>query len=988
MKVSVIIPCFNLGQYLDDAISSVESQTYSDWEIIIVDDGSTERETTDAIKIIEAQKKHRIIRQKNSGPAAARNKGIKEAKGEYIVCLDADDILTPTYFEKALNLIVGEDEKTAFITTWLQEFGLRNNIWKTSDYNVSELLITNIVHAGSLFKKLAWEEVGGFEEDRKLQGYEDWEFWLSLIEAGYKWAVVKEPLFLYRIRHNSLLSTAKNNHPEKYSLIYDLHKDLFKKHSKDLVFENTREIEELHKVIAEKNKAIEELEKYKDEVVSLRQQIFSVKDELHNLQNSRIISKVLKVREVVGAARQHTGPKKTLHSIRVLGAPFVPGSVRRTIKTQLKKVIVRESNLEAGEAYVENPKREPGKPLVSVIVPYYNRADTIDDTIESLKGQSFKNFEVILVDDGSTEEDSQTKLKNLDYGHMNLKIVRQKNAGVAAARNNGISQSKGKYIICLDSDDMLDLFFIEKCTLKLEAYQGIDLITTHRQDFGVINDIWVNNEFDALDLPNNNMVITAAEYRKKAWEKSGGYKSNIGYEDWEYWINLAENGFWGKLLPETLFKYRTALQSRFVDDKDVHWRTLDTMRTLHPRYNSIVKALAKKKNQELRLATPSTALVNMNEKKYYNQTNGGKKNILIALPWMTFGGAETLIINFCQEVKDDYILSFVTGLKSEHEWEYKFKELSQRVYHLANIFQKPEYYIEFMSNYIETRDIDELHIIHTSEFFEMLPELKRRHPKLKVITTIFNDRAEHFRKSVEFQQYIDVFTTDNNSVRTHYSEELPVQKNIQVIANGINCYEIFNPALLDREGQRQGLNIEKNDMAVFFIGRLSEEKNPDVFCDVADEVLNTQKIRGIKFFLIGDGPMRLNIEKRLKQINNKNLAYIGYQSKIAEYLSAADVFVLPSSIEGFPLSILEAMAMRVAVIASNVGAVSEVINSGKNGFVVSPGSVNEIKNALLELKSDVNKLNKIKINGRKKVETTYSNTILGINYKKLYRSSK
>ncbi len=108
-------------------------------------------------------------------------------------------------------------------------------------------------------------------------------------------------------------------------------------------------------------------------------------------------------------------------------------------------------------------------------------------------------------------------------------------------------------------------------------------------------------------------------------------------------------------------------------------------------------------------------------------------------------------------------------------------------------------------------------------------------------------------------------------------------------------------------------------------------------------------------------------------------------SDVSKYLSSADIFVLPSAIEGFPLSVLEAMAMELAVVASRVGAVPDVIESGVDGFVVSPGSCEEIADTIIKLCNDAKNLTSVKKQARIKVEKKYSNILLRNNYKKLYQ---
>jgi glycosyltransferase involved in cell wall biosynthesis len=354
------------------------------------------------------------------------------------------------------------------------------------------------------------------------------------------------------------------------------------------------------------------------------------------------------------------------------------------------------------------------------------------------------------------------------------------------------------------------------------------------------------------------------------------------------------------------------------------------------------------------------------------------------VPWLTFGGAETVIYNFCKVIKEDFNITYVTGLESEHEWEYKFKEITSDIYHLPNLFKDKRLYLEFVSNYVSTRKVKILHIIHTGYMFDVLEELKKRHPDLKIIVTLFNARVEYFKQSIEKRKYIDSFTTDNNEVSNSYKKQIPAIRTT-IIPNGIDNNNQYNPSLFDRSKEREPLGLSDSDLAVFFIGRLSEEKNPDVFIKVAKKVLSTKSINDVKFFVIGDGKMKSNVEKLIKAVNNDKLQYLGYQSEVAKYLSAADVFILPSSIEGFPLSILEAMAMKVAVVASKVGAIPEMIESGQSGFVVTPGSVEEISEAIQKLRDDPSLLSVIKNNGRVSVEKKYSSTIMGESYKKLYK---
>lgn len=957
--VSVVVPCYNLGQYLVDAVSSVKAQTFKDWELIVVDDGSTDDETKRAIQALQKDPQVTVLVQKNAGLPITKNNGTKLAKGKYIVSLDADDMLEPEYLAKTVAILEQDKEgKLGFVTTWLKEFGERTNLWKTGAYDIPALLEQNIIHAGSMFRKSVWEEVGGFKK-MKIGGYEDWEFWVSVAEKGYKWERIEDPLFLYRIRGNSMLAGIKNVHVEIYEEIIDLHADFYRQNFRSLAIQGAETAFEFRRLINAKD----ELSANKDELIAL----YTPKvHELETLQSSRYVKLALKVKVVVSRIKDIIA--RTKHIVLKLIRAVVPGR----IKKWKKSLFVNPPTT------VSNTKWQSDAPLVSVISPFYNQADTIEETVKSVLAQTFKAFEYIIVDDGS-KPDQAAALDAMKDPRLRI-IHHKENKGKgspAAARNSGIQEARGRYIVCLDSDDALAPTYLEKCLAALEASPHKALATTFVQNFGETEDITPKDPYNADQLIANNMVITAAMFRRDAWEKVGGYKEGIGYEDWELWINMAEHGLWGITISEPLFLYRVVPVSRFIHDRSKQLENIQVIAGLHPDYASRIAALGKDAHRNPTTVDLTSAFINLDNAADYRIENTMPR-ILIALPWMPFGGAETLILNFCNELKEHFFIDFVTGLPAENEWTYKFQEISENIYHLPNMFSDEAAYVEFISNYITTRDVELLHIIHTSFLFGDLPKLKQLHPKLKVLMTCFNDRA-HFDESVTLAGIIDAYSTDNQAVAKHYHDDLPEGSDVTVIPNGIDSDRIVNPSLFNRSLERQSLGLAEDELGIFFIGRVSPEKNPDVFTEVAKQMKGN---KNLKFISIGGGPMEEVLETAAKKL--PNFTHLGYQAKPARYLSAADVFVLPSSIEGFPLSILEAMAMEVAVVASRVGAIPDVISQDENGMIVSPGDAGEIAEALSKLDNDRKLLTKIKKNARLDVEHKYSSKILGKHYQTLY----
>ncbi|ROL57688.1 glycosyltransferase [Bacteroidetes/Chlorobi group bacterium Naka2016] len=227
-KVSVVITCYNLAQYLREAVESVVNQTFQDWECIIVDDGSTDDTKQVALELISRYPTRRIVylHKKNEGVAKARNYGIQHSKGKYILPLDADDMLHPTFLEKTVRIL---DEYPYFfiVYTDLQEFGERNNLVQAKNWDPLTLPYQNHLNYCSLMRREVWEEVGGYNPNMVL-GYEDWDFWIGSVQKGFTATRIPEPLFLYRIRNASRQTNAVTkdieiksqiilNHPNFYS---------------------------------------------------------------------------------------------------------------------------------------------------------------------------------------------------------------------------------------------------------------------------------------------------------------------------------------------------------------------------------------------------------------------------------------------------------------------------------------------------------------------------------------------------------------------------------------------------------------------------------------------------------------------------------------------------------------------------------------------------------------------------------------------------
>ena len=242
-RVSVVIPCYNLGRYLHDALSSALRQTVQSVEVILVDDGSTDEYTLQLISQLD-HPQVQVIRQQNMGLPVARNNGIRRARAPFICCLDADDRLRPEFFERALSLLEN-DPDLGFVSCHYQEFDGRHGTIDYTSCGLPEMLITNRAVVSSLFRRTAWEKVGGYCET--LTGMHDWDLWLGILEAGYRAVIIPEVLFEYRVRDGSMYNTTRQ--PENYarlvSQIVDRHAALYRQWSAEVIAGYARELAQL-----------------------------------------------------------------------------------------------------------------------------------------------------------------------------------------------------------------------------------------------------------------------------------------------------------------------------------------------------------------------------------------------------------------------------------------------------------------------------------------------------------------------------------------------------------------------------------------------------------------------------------------------------------------------------------------------------------------------------------------------------------------------
>ena len=273
-KVSIIIPCYNQASYLTQSIESALGQNYDNIEVIVVDDGSTDNSYAVAKTILDreeakyeakveelrihyrnrglseedairdARKLHwspkmKVIRQENKGLALARNAGIAASTTvdhEFILPLDADDWIDPNYLAKTVPHMA--QHGVAIVGTWAACFGIKDYVWETFSPTLQQLMNDNSIPVCSLLSRRVLNEVGCYNGclsgyDKDYIGYEDWNLWLDIVKREYRVIILREALFHYREKPESMLKKATEIRPKLVERIHSLHPDLWSPQGKN-----------------------------------------------------------------------------------------------------------------------------------------------------------------------------------------------------------------------------------------------------------------------------------------------------------------------------------------------------------------------------------------------------------------------------------------------------------------------------------------------------------------------------------------------------------------------------------------------------------------------------------------------------------------------------------------------------------------------------------------------------------------------------------
>ncbi len=505
--VSVVIPCYNLGEYLPEAVESAQRQSHPPAEIIIVDDGSTDEETRQVLAHFEQLDSQTITvyHTPNGGAPAARNYGISRAHSDYILCLDADDVLLPTFLEETVAQLDAQPA-VGIVATHVEYFGTRKGVWRPQEYTPHTILWRNPIPSCSLFRRSCWQQAGGYKD---LKACQDWELWLSMVEEhGWRWSVVPKTLYRYRQSTGSISEYREAHRPEILQQIVQLHAPIYQQHVAHIFVGMDAEFIQLR----EQNQKYEREKRTQTETIKTLQQA---------LQEAR-------QRPATGAdpkaaeANQDTAHRKLLQRVAAAVHPQLPKAATVLVVSQGKpdwlalggqqswhfpqkedgsylghhptdsaQVIAQLEALQAkGAHYLLIPQSgfwwlercpefkhylENNYPAVirqgdscllfdlctkveqhtfSVVIATYNRAAFLGKAFESVFNQNYPKdrYELIVIDNDSPDHTAAVVQEAFVGAPIPCSYYVEKQNGLSYARNLGIAKSQFEFVAQLDDD--------------------------------------------------------------------------------------------------------------------------------------------------------------------------------------------------------------------------------------------------------------------------------------------------------------------------------------------------------------------------------------------------------------------------------------------------------------------------------------------------------------------------------------------------------
>lgn len=619
------------------------------------------------------------------------------------------------------------------------------------------------------------------------------------------------------------------------------------------------------------------------------------------------------------------------------------------------------------------------EPIISIVMPFYNEKDHIEQTVNSVLNQTFPAWELIIVDDGSTDEEALKGLEKIAKKDERIHVYHKENSGPADTRDFAVSKSSesAKYICTLDSDDLIDKTYLEIAYFTLETNPKATWTYTDSIGFGNVEYTW-NKGFSSNKLKKVNELTVNAVIKKEDFLAVGGYglKEKKIFEDWNLWLKFiaakkypVHNSYYG-------FWYRRNEHSEL--SASVNTNKKRAMEIIHDTCKTIKGTVEAKEYPDYNYNW-NYIVDQFNFKADFKEENSGKINVLMIIPWMTTGGADKFNLDLVNKLDHDrFNFTIVTTEPGVNNYRQLFND-DTVIYELP-AFLDMKNWPAFINYLMNKRNINFVFSTNSEFGYSTLPYIKANYPEIPIIDYVhmeewYNRNGGYSRDSSAVESVIDKTLTCNGNTTKIFVDYFKRNPNsVETVYIGVDENK-YNPEKYNCEEQRENFGLSKK-YVIGFICRISEQKRPLLLLEIIKKLKENRN--DFEFLIAGDGNLLEKMKSKANSMGLKeNIKFIGNVAETAPVYSASDLTINCSIKEGLALTSYESLSMGVPVISSDVGGQKELIND-EVGIIVplhqDEEDIREFKYSDEEIMEYVNGINKIldnldeyKANCRKRV---------------------
>jgi len=589
---------------------------------------------------------------------------------------------------------------------------------------------------------------------------------------------------------------------------------------------------------------------------------------------------------------------------------------------------------------------DTGRPAVTIVTPFYNMGEFIGETADSVFGQTFCDFEWLIINDGSTDPGSVEILDGLARRDGRVRVLHQANAGPGAARNRGFREARSEYVAQLDADDLFTPTFLEKCLWFLETHPHYGWAHTGTVAFGDKRYVWLP-EFKREELLKENVLVSTSVVRKRAHRAIGGYDESIrhGHEDWDYWLRMVTSGFTSEVIPEYLCRHRLRSNSRVRETARDPGRKQEFAELMEKRYGQVFKdGLPPTPESPW---PPTYPLINDHIPFVNRYPLDERQGVLFLWPWLMMGGADKFNLDLLRGLDQSRFQPYVvTTIKSENPWEDRFVELTPEIFHLPNVLPVEDW-LRFLVYLIRSRDISLIFISNSEYGYQCAPVLKKIFPHLKLIDFVHMEQMDwkgggYAYASKSVNPLLSRSLVSCQHLRRVYREQFSRDpEQVHCVHINVDAEEEFNPERFTNGLLRREVGCPVSVPVLLYVARICAQKRPETLIEIAFR-LRMRSGKPFQVWIVGDGPDLPEMKKRCSTLGmDGTCVFWGSRRDTGQLYREADIVVLPSEWEGIALTLYEAMAMGLAVVASDVGGQRELVTP-EAGVLIPHGVPDEV----------------------------------------------